>query len=139
MRAIFVLTLALTGTLGAFPAGADETPIDIKTDLEGQYFLVEQGGTAEKPTMLVKRAAEGYNHFVKREFDCAARTVRYLGEGESLEELKAAQPDKVANPIKKGTIAYQLWQYACGENGTETKPSVPLTAPSPARDTEPVG
>ena len=113
MRSHTILMLALAGSLGTLSALAGDTPIDIKTDLEGQYFIVEKGGTPEKPTLVVKRAAPGYNHYVKREFDCAAHTVRYLGEGDSLEEMTAAQPDAESNPIEKDTIPDQLARIVC--------------------------
>ena len=113
MRSNTVLLLALASSLGSLSALAEDTPIEIKTDLEGQYFIVEKGGTAEQPTLVVKRAAPGYNHFVKREFDCAAHTVRYLGEGDSLEEMTAAQPDAEASAIEKDTIPDQLARQVC--------------------------
>lgn len=113
MRSNSVLILALAGSLGALSAAADDTPIDIQTDLEGQYFLVETGGTAAKPTLVVKRAGPGFNHYIKRELDCAAHTERYLGEGESLKEMAATLPDSEARPIEGGTIPDQLARLVC--------------------------
>jgi hypothetical protein len=113
MRSTTALIAALWGSLGPLSAVADDTPIAIQTDLEGQYFLVDTGGTEANPTLVVKRAAPGYTHYIKREFDCAARTVRYLGGGESLEALNAAQLDTPATPIKAGTIPDQLARLAC--------------------------
>ncbi len=114
MRSNAVLIIALSGPLGALSALADDTPIDIQTDLEGQYFLVEQGGSPGKPTLVVKRVATGITHYVKREFDCAAHTVRYLGEGENLEELATSQPDSSEeNPITAGSIPDQLARLVC--------------------------
>ena len=117
MHSKTVLMLAMAGSLGTLSALADEIPIDIQTDLEGQYFIVEKGGSADKPTMVVKRAAPGYTDYIKREFDCAAHTVRYLGEGESLEEINAAQPGVEAHPIKERSISDQLFVLSgCGES-----------------------
>ena len=114
MRSYAVLIVALSGPLGALSALADDTPIDIQTDLEGQYFLVEKGGSLGKPTLVVKRVAPDVTHYVKREFDCAAHTVRYLGEGENLEETATAQPQSSeAKPIKEGSIADQLARLVC--------------------------
>jgi hypothetical protein len=113
MRSNIALMVAIVGSLGALSTRADDTPIDIQTDVKGQYFLVEKGGTADTPTLVVKRAKAGYNHYVKREFNCAAHTVRYLGEGESLEEMAAAQPDPEAGPIEEGSIPDQLSRLVC--------------------------
>jgi hypothetical protein len=113
MRSNPVLILALWGALGALAAVADDTPIDLKTDLKGQYFLVEKGGTAAKPTLVIKRAKPGYNYYVNRELDCAAHTVRTLGEGESLEAMADAPPDPEASPIEPGSIPDQLARLVC--------------------------
>jgi hypothetical protein len=113
MHASTVLILALAGVLGTLSASASDTPIDIKSDLDGPYFMVEKGGAADKPILVVKRAGPGYNHFVKREFDCATHTVRYLGEGATLEEMNAAEPDDKASPIKEGSIPDQLSRLVC--------------------------
>jgi hypothetical protein len=113
MRSYAVLIVALSGSLGILSALAEDTPIDIHTDIEGQYFLVEEGGSFSKPTLVVKRVAPGVTHYIKREFDCDARTVRYLGEGESLEEMEASQPDSEANPINAGSIPDQLARLVC--------------------------
>lgn len=125
MRSDSILMLALAGSLGTLSALAEDTPIDIKTDLKGQYFIVEKGGTPEKPTLVVKRAAPGYNHYVKREFDCAAHTVRYLGEGESLEEMAAGQPDAEGNPIEKDTIPDQLARHVCPNSSAGAPAATP--------------
>jgi hypothetical protein len=113
MRSNTILISVLAGSLVALSATAGDTPIKLKTDLEGQYFLVEQGGTANNPILVVKRDDAGYEYYIKREFDCAARTVRYLGEGESLEEMDAAPPAAEASPIEEGTIPAQLVRLAC--------------------------
>jgi hypothetical protein len=113
MRAKLRCCVVMTGLVGTLSAVADDTPVDIKTDLEGQYFLVEKAGTATAPTLLVKRVASYGTHYVKREFDCEARTERYLGEGDSLKALAASEPDTEATAINAGSIADQLLQYVC--------------------------
>ncbi len=113
MHAKLRCCLVLTGLVGTLSAVAEDIPLAIQTDLEGQYFLVEKGGTLTMPTLLVKRVAPYGTHFVKREFDCEARTQRYLGEGDSSEALAASEPDKQMTAIKAGSIADQLLQYAC--------------------------
>ena len=113
MQSKTILILTLAGTLGSLSAVAEETPIDIKTDLEGQYYLVEKGGTADKPTLVVMRAGPDFNHYIKREIDCVARTERYLGEGENLEEMNAALPEAQAVPIAAGSIPDQLSKLVC--------------------------
>jgi hypothetical protein len=114
MRSYAVLIVALSGPLGALSALAEDTPIDIQTDIEGQYFLVEEGGSFSKPTLVVKRVTpDATTHYIKREFDCDARSVRYLGEGESLEEMAASRLESEASPINAGSIPDQLARLVC--------------------------
>lgn len=105
----------MVGLLGCLGVAAADQPIDIHTDLEGQYYLVEQGGSPDRPVLLVKRIAPGIAHYVKREIDCVARTVRYLGEGESLDEIANAEPESDVHPIEKGSIADQLRRLVCAD------------------------
>lgn len=121
MRSRTALILALAGTFGPLAAVAEETPIAIKTDLDGQYSMVEKGGTADKPTLVVKRAGPGFSHYIKREVDCAARTVRYLGEGASLQEMNAPLPEETSVPIEAGSIDDQLAKLVCPEAPADPK------------------
>ena len=113
MRAKLRCCVVMTGLVGTLSAVADDTPVDIRTDLEGEYFLVEKGGTATVPTLLVKRVASYGTHYVKRELDCEARTERFLGEGDSIKAVAASEPDTEATAITAGSIADQLLQYVC--------------------------
>lgn len=106
----------MVGLLGGTSVAVADQPIDIHTDLEGQYYLVEQGGSPGRPVLLVKRIAPGITHYVKREIDCGARTVRYLGEGESLDEIANAEPDPEVQPVEKGSIADQLRRLVCPDD-----------------------
>jgi hypothetical protein len=106
--------VAWSAIFGSTLVLAAETPVDIKTDLKGQYFIVEKGGTPDKPTLTVKRAVpNGRNHYVKRMFDCKARTVQYLGGGESLEEVNKFAGTEKMNPLVEGSIPDQLAAIAC--------------------------
>ena len=114
MHLKIVYGLSLISLCWSLAAVAEDIPLTIHTDLKGDYFLVERGLNDGKPTLLVKRVvSETYSHFIKREFDCAARTERYLGEGESLDEVAVSQPELESLPIVEGTIPDQLYRLAC--------------------------
>jgi hypothetical protein len=114
----------LVGLLDALPALADETPIEIDTDLDGDYFIVEKGGTENMPVVVVKRVEPDVTYYVKREFDCQAHSVRYLGEAESLEAMAASEPERETSAISAGSISDQLAKYVCPE------PEAPTEAPT---------
>ena len=101
--------------LSVLPAVADETPIEIDTNLEGDYFIVEKTGTRNKPVVLVKQVAPKVTYYIKREFDCQVRSVRYLGEGESLEAVAASEGQAEMGALRAGSISDQLAKYVCPE------------------------
>lgn len=107
---VVVAALALAG-LGT--AHAAEIAIDIKTDLRGKFYVVERSGTPDNPVLVVKRVWSGGIYYIKRVFDCKARTVQYLGEGYTLKEMARSQPDAKPTPLEEGTIPDQLARYAC--------------------------
>jgi hypothetical protein len=113
MRSELCLAVALSGLLGASAAFAAEYPIDIKTDLKGQYFVVEKGGTANNPTLLVKRVWPKGTYYVKRWFDCKLGTFKFLGEGDTLDAVAKSQPDRDTRAIEQGSIADQLAHHVC--------------------------
>ena len=111
LKMLFV-TVVLS-IVGILPGYARDIALNIKTDVKGQYFLVEKTSRAKLVTLLVKRFTVQRSVYVKREFDCAANTVRYLGSGESMDEMEKDKADAKVYPIKKGSILDQLAVYAC--------------------------
>lgn len=109
------LMTTLIVALACVPAAADEYPLEIETDLKAEYFVVEKDGTPQQPTLLLKRVRAGSTSYSKRLFDCEARASKYLGSGETLEEVAASKPDEEMTPVAPGTIAEQLWKHACGK------------------------
>jgi hypothetical protein len=109
---------------------AEEQLLKIESDLEIKFFLVARGGGPEQQILLLKRVRPGSTVYSKRMYDCEAGTYQDLGSWESLDDITAACPETEMRPIEEGTIAYQLWQYACGEDASEAKPSEQLLSPS---------
>ena len=100
--------LACTGTIAA------EYRVEIKSDATGQHFVVEKQGTGENPVLVTKRVApDNSTHFMKRWFDCSKWTVRYLGEGPTLEAMNKGTPDPESSPIEAGSIPEHFARYAC--------------------------
>ena len=89
-------------------------PVSIPSDAAAQYFILERGGTPAMPTLLTRRVGPSGTSYSKRVFDCAARTVKYLGNGDTLAELATSAPDPDMGPLVEGSIADVLSQKACG-------------------------
>jgi hypothetical protein len=113
MREYMRLIVAVSGLVALPFAFAAETPIDIKTDVKGKYYVVEKAGTPNNPILVVKRVGPNVNQYIKRQFDCKERTVTFLGEGETLQEMAKAKPDPKPAPLVEGSIPDQLARYAC--------------------------
>lgn len=88
-------------------------PVSIPSDAAAKYFILERGGTPAMPTLLTRRVGPSGSSYSKRVFDCAARTVKYLGNGDTLTELAASTPDPDMGPLVEGSIADVLLQKAC--------------------------
>jgi hypothetical protein len=119
----------LLGLMIVSSLSAEEVPLKIETDLKAQYFVVARGGSPEQQVLLLKRVRPGSTIYSKRLFDCEAHTYQSLGSWESLDAITAACPETGMEPIEEGTIAFQLWQYACGGIGAQTTPAEQLTPP----------
>jgi len=133
MRLPDLSTVLLTGLLATAPVLADEIPIEIETDLEGDYFIVDKTGPENRPIVTVKQVDGTYRYFIKREFDCETHRVRYLGEGESQAAMDASEPESAPDmeAISPGSISDQLAGYVCPKPepeaaaGADAEPQVP--------------
>lgn len=110
---IALAALAALFTLAS--ASADEYPLPIESDIKAEYFVVEKAGTAERPTLLLRRVRHGATSYSLRHFDCAGQSYKQVSSGESVEALTPPPVDDDLAPAEEGTIAYQLWKHACGK------------------------
>lgn len=111
MRSLIIAT-------ALFPATtlfAAEYEITIPSDPKAKYYVIEKGGTKDNPTLTTKRVGQSGTSYSKRVFNCSARTVKYLGEGDTLEEMKRAKSGSKMGPLVEGSIAWYLWRHACNK------------------------
>lgn len=87
--------------------------IFVPTDSGAQYFLIERAGTQNRPILTTKRVGPSGTSYARREFDCNANTFRYLGDGDTLEEMKASRPDKTMSPLVRESISEYIGRLAC--------------------------
>lgn len=71
------------------PVGS-EVAIEMPSDPEAGYSLLEKSGTFRELTVVTRRVAEGREAFAAWRFDCAERRVQNLAVATTLEELKTA-------------------------------------------------
>lgn len=111
MRNIFLFFISLVVTLGQAIAG--ETPISVPTDSKAKYFLLEKSEANGKVTIVTKRIGSLGTSYSKRLVDCNNKTFMYLGEGDSLEEMKKSKPDTKMSPLAPGSISTYVANAAC--------------------------
>ena len=87
------------------PAGE---AVNVASDPRAQYWILSKtkmpNGHLE---VLSRRVGPSGESYARREVDCDARTVRYIGEGDTLEEAKADAP----NP---GRMTEPVWESITG-------------------------
>jgi hypothetical protein len=105
--------LAVIGISVAFAGFAAEVRLSVPSDAKATYFILERGGSADKPTLVTKRVGPSGTSYSKRLFDCSARTWKYLGDGETLEEMRNSKPDAAMTGLVTGSIADYMWKAAC--------------------------
>lgn len=104
-------TIFLIGLFALSAAHAAEEPI--KLDSEARYFVVEKGGTAAKPTLVLKRVGSSGTSYTKRAFDCEARTAVLVASGKTLETMDKPKPEAEMRPLTKDSVTEQLWRHVC--------------------------
>lgn len=111
MRSLF----ALLGIFVLSPTSAVEAPVTVQATPTSQYFIVGKAGAAEQPELILKRVKRGESSYFRYRYDCAARTTRALASADTLEALGDSSREGNLLPVAEGSIAYQLWTYACGK------------------------
>lgn len=103
----------ILASLISVPVYAIEKPLSVPSDPNAQFFVLEKGGKGSKHTIVTKRVGPSGASYSKRVYNCANHTVKYLGNGDSIEEMEASKPDAKMGPIVKGSIAYYVGIEAC--------------------------
>ncbi|MHC6758252.1 hypothetical protein [Yersinia ruckeri] len=92
---------------------AAEYKINIPSDSKAEYVVLNKGNLGDLKTIVTKRSGSSGISYSERAYDCNNRTVKYLGSGETLEQMKASSEDKNMSDIFSGSIADFVGQEAC--------------------------
>ncbi|EPL6802892.1 hypothetical protein WJI42_001207 [Klebsiella aerogenes] len=103
------LVLMLTVSFGA----ASATTISIPTDSKAKYTIIDKSLNGSMATITTMREGPSGTSYSQRLYDCTAWTVKYLGDGDTLEQMKASKPDEGMSSIVDNSIAYYIGQRAC--------------------------
>ncbi|MEE4675711.1 hypothetical protein V2K57_13255 [Pseudomonas alliivorans] len=97
----------------AMPVVAAETPLPVPSDTKAQYFVLERDTKGNERKITTKRAGPSGTGYSQRLVNCSAGTFKYLGDGETLQEMKASKPDVKMAPLTEGSISSYVAEAAC--------------------------
>lgn len=109
MRKFVLLAL---GSVISFNALATGT-VSVPTDPKASYVVLDKSRSGDMATITTKREGPSGSSYSKRLYDCKAGTVKYLGDGDTLEQMNSSAPDPNMAPIVEKSIAYYIGQRAC--------------------------
>jgi len=108
MPNVAIVILLLSGV-----AMADDDLLDIPSDAQATYTVVQKAGTKKNPTLTTKRVDSNGESYSKRIFDCEKQITKYLGDGETLKEMKESMPEKKMYAVVVASIAWYQYKYVC--------------------------
>lgn len=85
----------------------------IPSDPKATYEVLEKTGKGKKRVITTKRTGPSGVSYSKREYDCELAKVRYIGTGDTLQEMQSSKPDGKLTGIVDGSIASYIGGVAC--------------------------
>ena len=111
MKAVsFVLAASV---LLSTSAHAGNKPLSVPADWRAKYFVVDKSWRGGERVIVMKRVARDGTRYSKHLYNCEKNTVRSLGEGGSLEEMEAVEPETKMGLITPDSISYFISIEAC--------------------------
>ncbi|MET6624621.1 hypothetical protein WH002_21505 [Klebsiella michiganensis] len=89
------------------------TTFSIPTDSKAKYTIIDKTLNGSMATITTMREGPSGTSYSQRLYDCTSWTVKYFGDGDTLEQMKASKPDDGMSPIVDNSIAYYIGQRAC--------------------------
>ena len=87
----------------------------VPSDNKAKYFIIEMGGSRNEPTITTKRVGSSGESYSKRIYNCSKNTVRYLGTGSTLREMKISKSEEKMMPVIYKSIAYYVGKKVCNQ------------------------
>lgn len=115
---------AITGqpvkTMPSTPSYISAKKLHVPSDPNANYYLLESIPVGNNLSIVTRRLGPSGESFSKREIDCKNTRFRYLGDGNSIEEMNAPYDVKSMRLAKKGDIytkmSYDILNDVCPQN-----------------------
>lgn len=108
MKKFIVLLIALSA-----PAISAQYNMRIPSDSKANYTVIEKNSRGDFRTIITKREGVSGVSYSERLYDCSKGFVKYLGTGDTLEQMKSSSADPDMTPIVDQSIAFYIGQEAC--------------------------
>lgn len=105
-----ITCIALFATIPSFAA---EKMLHVPSDSKATYIVLDKSGKGNLRTIVTKRMGLSGDSFSKRLYNCKNQTVKYIGTGDTLAEMKASKPKDKMSEIVPGAIADYVGIEAC--------------------------
>ena len=100
--------------------------ISVSSDPKATYEVLQLRKVgAHHAELTTRRKGQSGVSYAKRLYDCKRGYFKYLGSGDTLEEMKKAKPDARMTGVEDGSIASETGGYACQQLGLLADPLRP--------------
>lgn len=114
-RILFAVILLNLGVSANAFAGEQ---VVVPSDPKAKYTVLAMEKKKQKIVHITtQREGPSGRSFSQREIDCARYVFRYLGDGDTLDEIKASKPDPNFGSLVNGSISDVIASYACKKAG----------------------
>jgi len=120
-------------TMPSTPSYSSAKKLHVPSDPNADYFLLEALPLGNNLSVVTRRIGPSGESFSKREIDCKTTKFRYLGDGDTIEQMNAPYNVESMRLAKKGDLytkmSYDILKDICGAtNASAAKPIVPKKA-----------
>ena len=109
MKNFIILAVGAAVSFNVFAAEVVYVP----TDTKASYTILDKTRDGSMATITTERKGPSGTSYSKRLYDCTAGTVKYLGDGETIEQMNNSAPDPNMAPRVDRSIACYIGQKAC--------------------------
>ncbi|MBI2278187.1 MAG: hypothetical protein HYU74_12605 [Dechloromonas sp.] len=93
---------------------AEGSPLAVPSDASAKYWLMyKDTGKSPIRTIVTRRVGSSGTSWSRRQYNCADYTVRYLGTGDTREQMDKSKPDQKMTNVLPGAIADHIGREAC--------------------------
>jgi hypothetical protein len=119
IRAITSLTALLLLLPSATCAAA--TPLSVPSDPKAQYTVLDVDRAPNNGEVYITTQRDGKSgtSYAKRLINCSKQTFRYVGDADTLKEMKSQNLTGEMGALVNGSISWHASQYACKHLGAK--------------------